>query len=301
MTASPLVAGVEMGGTKTVLTLARGPGEVLDQLQLPTIEPAATLAAVTGCLDRWTREQNFAAIGIASFGPLQLDRAAADFGAIVATPKPMWSGVNAYPQIRARYDVPIALQTDVNAAALAEGRWGAARGMAHHAYITVGTGVGVGLVVGGVPLVAMTHSEMGHIRVGRVPEDGFAGACPYHGDCVEGLIAGPAIAARMGRPGHEVGIDDPSWRFFEHALAGLLHTLVLTLAPERISIGGGVIANRPALFAGVRRALVASLAGYGGTRRFSEDVDARLGPPGLGDMAGPLGAIAVALDELVRA
>jgi fructokinase len=189
-----------MGGTKCILTLSRGPNDLNDRVVVPTSDPATTLAAIEAQLDRWKDEACFAAIGIAGFGPLQLDPRQPDFGAIIATPKPGWSGINAYARIAARYAVPIALQTDVNGAALAEGRWGGAQGMESHAYITVGTGVGVGLIVGGRPLVGLTHSEMGHIRLNRAQGDAWPGSCPFHGDCVEGLIAGPAIAARLGLP-----------------------------------------------------------------------------------------------------
>ncbi len=297
---SPHVAGVEMGGTKCILTLSRGPNDHGDRAVVPTTDPATTLAAIEAQLDRWKDKARFAAIGIAGFGPLQLDPRQPDFGAIIATPKPGWSGINAYARIAERYAVPIALQTDVNGAALAEGRWGGAQGMESHAYITVGTGVGVGLIVGGRPLVGLTHSEMGHIRLNRAQGDHWPGSCPFHGDCVEGLIAGPAIAARLGRPGHTVPDDDPSWALFDHSLTQLLHTLVLTFAPERIAIGGGVVESRAGLFDRLRQKLAASLNGYGAAVRFVGDVDTRLGPPALGAMAGPLGPIALALDVLER-
>ena len=183
-----------MGGTKCILTLSRGPDDLRDRAVVPTTDPETTLAAIEAHLDRWENTARFAAIGIAGFGPLQLDRRQPDYGAIIATPKPGWSGTNVYARIAARYAVPIALQTDVNGAALAEGRWGGAQDMESHAYITIGTGVGVGLIVGGRPLVGLTHSEMGHIRLNRAHGDDWPGLCSFHGDCVEGLIAGPAIA-----------------------------------------------------------------------------------------------------------
>jgi fructokinase len=192
----------------------------------------------------------------------------------------------------------VALQTDVNAAALAEGRWGGARGLADHAYVTIGTGVGVGLIVGGRPAGGVAHGEMGHIRVGRATGDTWPGACPFHGDCVEGLISGPALAARHGRPGTEIPPAHRDWDLFEHTLTGLLHTLVLTLVPARIAIGGGVVAGRAEMFAALRRRLAHSLNGYGAMRDYCADLDQRIGPPGLGDLAGPLGPIALGLDAL---
>lgn len=295
----PVVAGLEMGGTKCVLTLARGADDILAQATVPTRAPDATLADIETRLDQWFATTAIRAIGIAAFGPLQLNPDAPDFGAVIATPKPGWSGINSRSRLLARYRTPVVLQTDVNGAALAEQRWGAARGLRSHAYITIGTGVGVGLVVDGRPVMGLTHPEAGHIRAPRAPGDDWPGCCPFHGDCIEGLISGPAIAARHGRPGHEIGANDASWGYFTHTLAGLLHALALILAPERISIGGGVMTSRPELFDAVRRQLATSLNGYGDPS-FAANLAERLGPPGLGDRAGPLGAIAVALDGIAR-
>ena len=286
----PLVAGIELGGTKCVVVLGTGP-DMRARQTIPTTDPAATLAAIEGVLDGWA----FDALGVASFGPLQLDRAAAEYGAITATTKPGWTGTDLVRRFAARYSKPIGFQTDVEGAALAEARWGAAQGLATHAYITIGTGVGVGLVVGGRPVQGVSHGEAGHMRVPRAPGDSFAGWCRFHGDCVEGLIAGPALAARFGRPGDQLPDDAPEWDLIVHDLAGLLHNLVVTAAPERIAIGGGVMAARAHLFPRLRARLAESLGGYGSLAAYAGELDTRLGPPGLGAMAGPLGAIAVGL------
>ena len=290
----PLIAGLELGGTKCVALLARGPGEVVAQTRIPTGDPDTTLAAVEAVLDGW----HFDAIGVASFGPLDLDTASPTYGSITATTKPGWTGTDLVRRLRARYARPLAIQTDVNGAALAEGRWGAAQTMAAHCYITVGTGVGVGAVVGGRPVQGYAHGEAGHMRVARAPGDGYRGWCRFHHDCVEGLIAGPALAERFGRPAEQLAADAPEWALFVHDLAGLLHNLVVTIAPQRIAVGGGVIGERPALFTALRGRLAASLGGYGSFARYADELDTRLGPPGLGAMAGPLGAIAVGLDAL---
>jgi len=289
---APLVAGLELGGTKCVALLATGPGDVRAQQTVPTTDPAATLAAIEALLDGW----DFDAIGIASFGPLELDRAAPGFGSITATTKAGWTGTDLAHRLSRRYARPLAIQTDVNGAALAEARWGAARGMSAHAYVTIGTGVGVGAIAGGRPVQGVAHGEAGHMRVPRVPGDTWPGWCRFHGDCVEGLISGPALAERFGRPGRELPEDGPQWELFVHDLGGLLHNLVVTFAPERIAIGGGVIAEREHLFPRLRARLAESIGGYGSLAAYAAELDHRLGPPGLGTMAGPLGAIAMGLE-----
>jgi fructokinase len=289
-----MIAGLELGGTKCVAILAGGPQRIAEWAAVPTTTPDETLGALEAILDEW----QFAAIGIASFGPLDLQRGSATYGHMAATPKAGWGGASLLPRFAARYGKPAAIQTDVEGAALAEGRWGAARGLRDHVYITVGTGVGIGAIVAGRPVGGVMHGEAGHMRVARRAGDDFAGVCPFHGDCLEGLIAGPAIGARAGIDGSAVADDDPLWSDVIAALAGGLHNLILTLAPARISIGGGVFAGRPALFPRLRDATARSLAGYGTVDAWLASVDDRIGPPGLGDKAGPLGAIAVGLDAL---
>lgn len=296
MTSNPSIAGLELGGTKCVATLGSGPQDVRERHVIPTTDPVTTLAGLEAVLDGWA----FDAIGIASFGPIELNPARPEFGAIVATTKPGWSGTDLTKRLAARYAKPLAIQTDVNGAALAEARWGAAAGLSTHAYITIGTGVGVGLVANGRPIMGYAHGEAGHMRSARAPGDSFAGWCPFHGDCAEGLLSGPALAARFGRPGQDVSDDAPEWDYFAHDLAALLHNLVVSLAPERIAIGGGVMTQRPALFPQVREKLAAMINGYGALAGYCAELETRVGPPGLGDMAGPLGAIAMGLEAIDR-
>ncbi|QIG79411.1 ROK family protein [Stakelama tenebrarum] len=293
-TPAPRIAGLELGGTKCVAILASGPTAVAARQSVPTTTPEATLGALEALLAGW----EFDAIGIASFGPLELDPARADHGCITATPKHGWSGVDLLGRMTRRFRKPTGFQTDVNGAALAEARWGAARGLSDHVYITIGTGVGVGMVAGGRPLIGFAHGEAGHMRVPRVPGDEFAGQCRFHRDCVEGLISGPALAERFGRAPAELADDDPCWSLFVHDLGGLLHNLAVTLVPQQIAIGGGVVADRPFLFPMLRKRLAESLAGYGSLSHWAAGLDCRLVPPGLGAMAGPLGAIAVGLEAL---
>ena len=297
MTNSPSIAGLELGGTKCVAILGSGPDEVRARETVPTTDPATTLAALEKILDGW----RFDALGIASFGPLDLDPRSPGFGSISATPKPGWSGTDLTRRLAARFGKPLAIQTDVVGAALAEQRWGGAQGLSNHCYITIGTGVGAGLISGNRPVQGVAHGEAGHMCVRRAPGDDFAGVCPFHGDCVEGLISGPALAKRFGRPAHELPDEGVEWDLFVHDLAGLLHNLVVTAAPERIAVGGGVMASRERLFPKLRAALAASIAAYGSLAPYATQLDYRLGPPGLGTMAGPLGALAVGLDVLNKA
>jgi fructokinase len=292
-----LVAGVELGGAKIVCLLAAGPDDVRDEVRIPTTTPEETLPAIVAVLELWRAGPGFAALGVASFGPLELDDRSPRFGQIVATPKPGWSGA-ALTALGDGLGVPMTIDTDVNGAAFAEGRWGAARGLRSYAYVTVGTGIGVGSVIDGRPVRGLGHSEAGHLRVGRLKGDDWPGVCPYHGDCVEGLASGPAVAARAGRPGAELDPDDPAWTMVVHALGGLLHNLVLTTAPERILIGGGVADGQAWLFPRLRAALTDSLAGYATADRIAAGLDAFVQPPGLGPGAGPLGAIALARNAL---
>ena len=285
-----MIIGLELGGTKCVASLARG-REVLDQRRVPTADARTTVVALCAILDAWTAAHVVQAIGVAAFGPIRTDPAAPDFGTFLATPKPGWQGFPLAQHLERRYGLPVGLDSDVNGAALAEGRWGGAQGMANHAYITVGTGVGVGLVVGHRTMAGRAHSEMGHIFVDRAPGDSAPGTCPFHGACVEGLISGPAIAARAGQAGETLDESHPVWNQVVHVLARLVHTIVLTGAPERVALGGGVLAARPGLIARVDAAARASLGGYA-------QVPVAIGAPLLGDQAGPLGALAVALDKL---
>lgn len=291
--AEPLIAGVELGGTKVVCILASGPDRIEDEVRLPTERPEATLPAIEAVLDRWT---GFAAIGVASFGPVSVDRRAADWGRVGVTPKPHWAGADVGARLRRRYGVPVGFHTDVVGAALAEARWGAAEGLADLAYVTVGTGVGAGLVAAGQPVDGLTHSEFGHLRPVRFGGDDWIGVCPFHGACVEGLASGPAVQARAGRPGPDLPPDDPAWEPVAHALAQLAHALVMTGVPRRIVWGGGVMTSGQ-LLPRMRRMLHDSLGGY---LPFPEvlDGDTFLVPAALGGRAGPLGAVVLGRQAL---
>jgi fructokinase len=287
-------AGIEAGGTKFVCALATADGRILARERIATADPALTLSQTLEFFGRAGREHGApAGAGIASFGPLDLDPASPAYGRIVSTPKPGWSDVNILAAVRDGLGVPTRIDTDVNAAALAEGRHGAAKGCHTHAYVTVGTGIGVGLVAGGRSLIARGHAEMGHIPVPRAPGDDFAGVCSYHGDCLEGMASGPAMAARWGCPAQDLGADHPAWAMQAHYVAALCCTLIYTVRPDRIVIGGGVF-EQPGLHAHVRRVLEPMLAGYG-LAPHERDLDTLIVAPGLVETPpGLLGALELA-------
>lgn len=298
MATKPLLAGVELGGTKCVCLIGTGPDDVRAQISVPTGGDAnATLDRIEHIFREWSAAHGtIAALGIASFGPIDLDRTSPRYGFITSTSKAGWCNVDVARRLAKLFPVPVGFDTDVNGAALAEGRWGAARHLADFAYVTVGTGVGVGLVVDGRPAYGFSHSELGHIRIARKAGDAWAGACTFHGDCVEGLASGAAIAVRAGLPASQVPGDSPVWDLVAHALAQLLHTIVLATAPRRILIGGGVVEARPELLGRVRRQLIDSLNGYLKLEQLIGGIGDYAVPPGLGRQAGPLGALALAAD-----
>ncbi|HEV2594101.1 MAG TPA: ROK family protein [Sphingomicrobium sp.] len=287
-----LFAGAELGGTKCILLLARGPKEILAREQVATTSAEATLGAMENILARWQSDYGYEALGIGSFGPLDLDPSSPTFGEVTTTPKPGWAGAKVFSRLRSAAAVPARIDTDVNGAALAEMQWGSGRGVKDFAYVTVGTGIGVGLIVNGSPTRGFGHCELGHIRPVRVEGDDWGGICPFHGGCVEGLASGPAIRARVGPERARALVPgDPVWDYVSSAIAQLCHVIVCAAAPRAIAIGGGVIENNPHLLAQIEPMLVASLAGY--LQLPSQGRYIR--GPELGGEAGPLGAIALAM------
>jgi fructokinase len=274
---------VEMGGTKTLCAVGSSPDDMGEVVTVPTTDPAETLGRVV----EYLRAESPDAIGIAAFGPLDLRR-----GRIGVTPKESWSDTDLVGPIRDGLDVPIGLDTDVNGAALGEGRWGAAQGLCNFVYVTVGTGIGGGAVVDGEPVQGLGHPEMGHISVRRHPEDDYPGICRLHGDCLEGLASGPAIEHRSGVPGERLSGTDLTTAVALQAfyLAQMARNLVYILAPERVIIGGGV-SRLPALLDLVNDRLVDELAGYPG---LPEHASGFLVPPGLADISGLAGGLVLA-------
>jgi fructokinase len=289
------VGGIEAGGSKFVCAIGTGPGDVRVEARVPTTTPGETLPRVIEFFRAHAAAAPLAALGIAAFGPVDLDPGSPAFGRLQATPKPGWAGADLAGPLRDALGVAVAVETDVNAAALAEHRWGAARDVDTLAYVTVGTGVGGGAIVRGQPLHGLLHPEMGHIPLPAEPGDAFAGACPHHGRCLEGLASGRALAERWGAPPETLPPDHPAWALEARYLGAGLAAIACILSPERIVVGGGVL-RQAHLLPRIRAALGAALAGYLPVDALAGGLDAYVVAPGLGEQAGALGAIALARD-----
>ena len=289
-----LFGAIETGGSKIICAVGTGPDDIRDRVRIPTTTPSKTLAEVNAFLLRHHQETSLVAVGVGSFGPLDLHPESPTYGYVLDTPKPGWPNTDLLGPIRQTLDLPMALDTDVNASALGEHRWGAGIGLDSLVYITVGTGIGGGAVVAGRPVHGASHPEMGHLRIPRDCEaDPFEGFCPYHGDCFEGLAAGPAIELRWGIPAESLPEDHPAWELEAEYLAAGVANIVLVLSPQRIVMGGGVMEQRH-LFPMIRKRLVKLLHGYGVTEGIVEAIDEYIVPPALGDDSGIAGAFALA-------
>jgi fructokinase len=286
-----IYGGVETGGTWVVCALGTGPDDIAAEETFPTGDPEPTLARIAEFFEQRPRP---AAIGIGSFGPVDLDPDSPTWGHVTSTPKPGWAHTAVAPVLADRLDVPVRFDTDVTTAALGEQRWGAAAGVDSVCYLTVGTGIGAGLLIDGRPVHGLVHPEVGHLRVPHDRErDPFAGACPTHGDCWEGLAAGGAIEQRWGVDPRELPDDHPAWELeAEYVALGIL-AIVLVASPRRVVVGGGVMARGQVIDA-VRARLVELNAGYLETPMMGEAVDRYVVAPALGERAGVLGAIALA-------
>ncbi len=288
--------GIEAGGTKFVCVVTDDQKEVLAETRFPTTTPLETMDRVI----HFFREQNqtlpepISALGVACFGPIDPEPSSNHFGYITTTPKSGWLNTPIVEPLSKAFGVPVAIDTDVNAAAAGEGAWGAAIGIDYYLYLTIGTGVGGGGVVNGKPLHGLIHPEMGHMRLPHDwQQDPYAGSCPYHGDCFEGLASGPSILGRWGQPGDALPIEHPAWALEAHYIALALQNLVCTLSPRKIILGGGVM-QQAQLFPQIRAEVLQLLNGYVQSPAILQDIDSYIVPPGLGNRAGVLGAIAIA-------
>jgi fructokinase len=284
-------AGIELGGTKTVVAVADGDGTVAEEIRYSTGTPEETLGRAV----EWIRERGApAAIGIAAFGPVAINRRHVEYGHMLATPKPGWKGADLLgPFATAFPAAAVALDTDVNAAALAEAREGAVTGMDDVAYITIGTGIGAGILAGGRLVHGVLHPEFGHFKPPRAPgDDSFPGVCPFHGDCLEGMASGPAIARRWGRAASELPAEHQAWDFQAWYLAHAVLVLTAVVSPQRVIIGGGV-SQAAGLHDKVEAILHQLAAGY------FPQIDGAGGyvvPPALGQQAGIRGALLLEAD-----
>lgn len=292
----PLYGGIEAGGTKFVCAVGSGPEDIRAETRFPTTSPDETLAKACQFFKDFMRKyrEPLAGIGIGAFGPLDLNPKSPDFGKITSTPKPGWSFIDIRGAIESGTSIPAAIDTDVNAAGLAEGCWGAARGLDDFIYLTIGTGIGGGLIVAGKPYHGMIHPEMGHIPVPHdVEKDPFPGHCPFHKDCFEGLASGPALEARWGRPAQSLPPDHPAWELEAQYITLGLASIICVTIPQRIILGGGVMEQRQ-LFPMIRSNVQAHLNGYIYSEAILNDIQNYIVPPALGGRAGVLGSIFLA-------
>ena len=293
-----LCGGIEAGGTKFVCMVGSGPDDIRAQVRFPTTSPAETIGRAIAFFKQQMQELTLSAIGVASFGPVNLDSTSPTFGYITTTPKPGWANTDIVGGLKAELNIPVIFDTDVNAAAFGEFRWGAGQGLDPVIYLTIGTGIGGGAICNGRPLHGMVHPEMGHILIPHDRElDPFPGVCPFHGDCLEGLACGPAMRQRWGQPAEILPDDYPAWNIEAHHIALALVNLVLCYSPRRVIIGGGVM-QREALFPLVRRKVQQLLNGYVHSPQIIENIDQYIVPPALGSQSGVLGAIALAIDSM---
>ncbi|QTH41136.1 ROK family protein [Cohnella sp. LGH] len=286
-----LIGAVEAGGTKFVCGIGNEQGEVLDRISFPTEQPEKTLAQVKA----YFQDKQVEAIGIGSFGPINIDRTSPQYGYVTTTPKPGWSNYPVLPELKKVFEVPIGWDTDVNAAALGEATWGAAKGLDSCLYYTIGTGVGVGVYAEGKMVHGLVHPEGGHVLTRRHPDDTYEGKCPYHGDCLEGMAAGPALEARWKVKGHELPVDHPAWEMEAFYIGQALVSAILLLSPKKIILGGGVM-HQKQLFPLIHEQVRSGLKGYVASSALDADgiVD-YIVAPGLGDNAGLCGSIALGL------
>jgi fructokinase len=290
----PLFGGIEAGGTKFVCAVGTGPDDLRNEVRFSTTTPAETIGRAIDYFKEQAAIESLAAIGIASFGPVDPDPKSPMFGYITSTPKPDWGNTNFGQAISRALDVPVGFDTDVNGAALGEHRWGAGRGLDNFVYLTIGTGVGGGAMINGSLAHGLLHPEMGHFLLPPHPDDPHPeGFCPYHGNCLEGMVCGPAIEKRWGQRAETLPPDHPAWELESHYLAVGMVNLICTLSPQRIILGGGVM-EQPHLFPAVREKTKQLLNGYVQSATILERIDSYIVPPGLGNKAGVLGSIALA-------
>jgi len=289
-----LFGGIEAGGTKIICAVGTGPEDIRAEIRFPTTQPVEAIATAI----RFFKEQEakfgkLTAVGIASFGPVDLNPHSPYFGYITSTPKPGWANTDIVGEFQRALDVPIGFDTDVNGAALGEWRWGAAQGLDTFIYLTIGTGIGGGAMVNGKLLHGLLHPEMGHILIPHDRQmDPFPGNCPYHEDCFEGLATGPSVEKRWGQRGETLPVDHPAWELEAHYIALALVNFILAVSPKRIILGGGVMQQQQ-IFPHIRTNVQKSLNDYVRASQILEQIDEYIVPPALGGRAGVLGAIAL--------
>ncbi len=295
-----IYGGIEAGGTKFVCVAATSPDQIFAEERFPTTTPKETIQRAIDFFSTYQaiHHVKLSALGVGSFGPLDPNPISDTFGYITSTPKPGWKNTDLLGPLQAALNVPIAFDTDVNAAAIVEGLWGAAQGLDNYLYFTIGTGVGGGAIINGKPLHGLIHPEMGHIRLKHdLALDPFEGNCPYHGDCFEGLVSGPALEKRFGQPAYTLSADDPAWDLTAHYIALAMSDFICSFSPQRIILGGGVM-QQAQLFPLIHQKTLEYLNGYVQSPQILEAIEDFIVSPALGNQAGMLGSIAMAMQVL---
>lgn len=287
-----LFGALEAGGTKMVCALGNEKGEILERISIPTETPDITMPRMA----EFFAGKDIAALGIACFGPIDLNRSSETYGFITTTPKLPWKNYDICGYFKKALNIPVGFDTDVNGSMLGEATWGCAKGLDTAIYITVGTGIGVGVLAGGNLLHGMLHPEAGHILMPVRSDDTYPGKCPYHGTCLEGMASGPAIEARWGSPAKELADKPEVWDLEAYYLAHALTSYIMTLSPQKIIMGGGVM-HQPQLIGKVRAYVKEMVNGYLLTKEL-EDLDSYIVLPSLDDNQGIMGALKLGMMEL---
>ena len=290
-----LFGGIEAGGTKFICMVAQDPEHILVEERFATTTPDETIPNVAEFFAPYTKSGDLAAIGIASFGPLDLNHNSPTYGYITSTPKSGWRQFDFCGAIEKRLQIPVAFDTDVNAAAIGEQYWVSEnRSLDPFVYVTVGTGIGVGVIVNGTPIHGLMHAEAGHFALPHDwKRDPFEGVCPYHGDCLEGLASGPSLNQRWGQPSEDLPNSHAAWDLETDYLALALVNLIYAYSPQRIVLGGGV-SQQPGLLETIRCNVQRSINGYLQSPWLHDRIDEYIVPPALGNRSGSLGAVAMA-------
>lgn len=290
MKTDSLLGGVEAGGTKFVCAIGHPPDDIHAVERFPTTTPEETIGRTVDFFR--AQPQLPESIGIATFGPADVRRDSETYGFITSTPKTGWSNTDLAGRIARELQRPVAFDTDVNGAAVGEYLWGAGQGTQNLLYLTIGTGVGGGALVNGQPVHGLVHPEMGHLFLPRAEGDDYEGNCPFHGACLEGMVAGPAIQAHWGTPAETLPPDHIAWSFVAHYLSFAVTNMILILSPERVIMGGGVM-QQEHLFPAIHTRVQSHLNGYVRAKELISQIDQYIVPPGLGSSAGVLGAMAL--------
>jgi len=285
-----LYGALEAGGTKMVCAVGDEKGHILERTVIPTHSPAETLPQM---IDFYLGH-DIAALGIACFGPIDLNRKSPTYGYITSTPKLEWRDTDIAGEFERKLHIPIGFDTDVNGSLLGEATWGCARGLDNAVYITIGTGVGGGVMSGGKLVHGMLHPELGHMLIPRRAGDDYPGICPYHGDCLEGLVSGPSIEKRYGVKAELLGDRSDVWELEAYYIAEALVNIIMTLSPQKIILGGGVM-HQEQLYPLIRSEVERMLAGYIQAAPL-EDMDSMIVPPSLNDDQGIMGAVRLAME-----